>query len=244
MIFHLCISFLIALFPLVSCGRPVDVVLALEMSSIVRDSDVSDLSRFLLGVMDLMRVTRDLTRVGIVTYGEQVSNIRYLNTDIDNPDLYRNVIQDIEGLRQVSPYGNSNISGCLETIREQQLIEYRGIRRNTPNVVLLISAQRSNIDAHRTISEAEALKDYNTRLLVVGIGDRIDRREIESIATDGGLEQTTWILSDYSQLSYHTESVAKAMCIVHPPLPPPTLEPVTRTDSKYGEQFMLYSSLN
>ena len=209
---------------LVTCRQPMDLVLALEISSNVQSSDVSYMTQFLQSLLERLYVNRDVTRVGVVIFGQLSRNIRYLNTDIQQNDLYYNVRQTIESLRSQPLQGGTNTSGCFETIRKEQLLSQRGERSNVANTVLLITASGSNVDAHRTVSEAENLKSTNTRLMAIGAGNRFDRREIDDIVSNTYLSETKWFVSSFSQIYTIVDTVARAMCAYQPPLPPTTEE--------------------
>ena len=67
---------------------------------------------------------------------------------------------------------------------EDVFVTAAGDRTGVPNVVVLITDGKSNIDRQATLTEAQQARDAGIRLVTVALGADVDYAEINALATD------------------------------------------------------------
>ena len=86
-----------------------------------------------------------------------------------------------------SSYGraSTNTAGALIRLRKEVMVAEAGARvdASVPQVAIVITDGRSNVNASLTIPSARALKEQGTILYAVGVGARIDMTELRAIAS-------------------------------------------------------------
>lgn len=113
--------------------------------------------------------------------------------------------------------GNTNTSGGLRTVRQQQFIPSRGDRTGVENILFIITDGESNIDQHLTIFEAEQAKSVGMRIFGIGITNAINRDELRLISSPPQLEgRNWWITASYQTLSAIADTLLRETCAPRP----------------------------
>ena len=117
-------------------------------------------------------ISKDKTRVGIVTYGSRTRVAISLDQYTTRQSLDTAVDQIL-----ISP--GSNVLGQGLVAAKMQLFQGNN-RPKTPKVLIVFAGGKSIDDVARPSAE---LKELNTTIFCVGVGDNVDRKQLNSIAT-------------------------------------------------------------
>lgn len=127
----------------------------------------------------------DRTRVGVVTYQS--------SPKIEFPlNAYREKLEVMNAIafkQDMRVYG-TNTADALDVLRSDFFISTAGERSGVQNVAIVMTDGRSNIKMAETLVEADKAKNENIRLMVVGIGAKMDAVEINGIASDPDSDNT------------------------------------------------------
>jgi collagen type VI alpha len=107
-------------------------------------------------------------------------------------------------------YGSTNTADALKTMREVMFTEANGDRPGVENICIIITDGVSNINARRTIPEAQKSHDAGIHIYAIGIG-LTDTYEIDGIATPP-FEQNRFEINDFSDLRGLEETVFSSVC--------------------------------
>ena len=80
--------------------------------------------------------------------------------------------------------GTTNTQDALRLTYQSVFVPSRGDRSGVRNVAIVVSDGNSNVEAHRTQSEAEAARQRGIELFAVAVGRESNRVEMEGIASD------------------------------------------------------------
>lgn len=117
---------------------------------------------------------KDKTRIGIVTYGERPRGAVPLDQYTSRQSLDTAVDQIF-----MSPSSGPSLLGQGLAAASRKLF-YGKTRPETPKILVVITGGKSRDDVIKPSAE---LKDLNTTVFCVGIGQNIDRNELQTIAT-------------------------------------------------------------
>ena len=114
-------------------------------------------------------------RVGVITFGDQAQVQFNLNKYTEKEEV-------INALRFMPNIGDTNTQAAINRMRNDMFRSYNGDRAGVPNVGLLISDGRSNINRQNTVPEADRAKNDGIAMYVVAVGDNVDMTEVNDIA--------------------------------------------------------------
>lgn len=120
----------------------------------------------------------------------------------------QSVLDAIENIPYV--YGSTNTYEGLNIARTQMFKPENGDRSNIPNIIFLITDGISNINAYKTIPEAERVKADQIHIYAVGIG-LADRTELDKIASDPA-SANSFTVNDFSELEGLKHEIFDSIC--------------------------------
>ena len=182
-----------------------DLVFILDTSTSVTKPNFLLMLDFLKYFLVPANIQDDNVRVGIVIYSTRVFIQFQMSDYIGNK---RGVYQAIDKIPY--EYGSTNTYGGLNTMRTQMFLPETGDRPDVDNVVILITDGVSNINARRTIPEAEKARDQGIRIYVIGIG-LTDTKEIDGIASRP-LDENRFTVQEFSELQDMRQKVFGSIC--------------------------------
>ena len=89
----------------------------------------------------------------------------------------------------------TNTAGALSMMFDDMFTVARGDRVGVPNVAVVVSDGRSNVNAGATVSEAERVRDGDVTLVTVGLGSEMDRGEIDDMASNPDSQYAFYLTS-------------------------------------------------
>lgn len=154
-----------------------DIVFVLDSSGSIGFGHWGQVLEFFKFVVSNVPVGFYATRFGSVTYGNEATVDFYLNT--------YNTSKDIMAAIDRIPYKdeNTNTSGGLWKMKAELFTKQNGDRSSAPNIAIIVTDGKSTYDANLTIPYANEAKRSGIMNVVIGVGDKTDRDELEAMAS-------------------------------------------------------------
>ena len=169
------------------CQKERDVLFLVDLSD-RNDDTYAAIIAFLRETVYGLPFKFGRTRVGILTYNEEVTIAFHLNSKTEQGDV-------LDGIAFYRQSGHTNTPEALRVARETMLTSGNGDRGSVDNAVVLLTDGGSNINRDMTSQRARELRDTaSTSVYVVAIGDRVAMIEANDIA--GGDSGKVYRLSD------------------------------------------------
>ena len=107
--------------------------------------------------------------------------------------------------------GKTNTQDALRLTYQSVFTSTRGDRSGVRNVAIVVSDGNSNVDADRTLTEAEAARQRGIELFAVAVGQRPNAAEMASIASDPDSEHLLYMRSE-NELTSTANSLLGLLC--------------------------------
>jgi len=174
-----------------------DLVLMVDTSSSVGQANFVLIKDFLANIFGNFPIGATETRVGMVTYNNDVNIKFYLNTHTQKEDILRAITEfEYEGVGTQT--GKALIQTTANMFRSET-----GHRDGVPSVTILITDGRSQ---DPVIQAAQHLQKQS-RVMAVGIGSNADIQELQTIATGEGMDNV-FMVSNYESLTQIQDELA------------------------------------
>lgn len=159
-----------------SCNQT-DIAFVLDSSGSIGDQHWVQVLSFFKFVVSNVPVGFYATRFASVTFGNEATVDFHLNTF--------NTTRDILAAIDKIPYKdeNTNTSGGLWKMKSELFTKQYGDRSSAPNICIVMTDGKSTYDANYTIPYANEAKRSGIIIVVIGVGDKTDRDELEAIAS-------------------------------------------------------------
>ncbi|XP_041374199.1 uncharacterized protein LOC121387240 [Gigantopelta aegis] len=181
-----------------------DIVFVVDSSTSVREPNFRSVLGFIQQFLTFADIDGGSVRVGLLTYSTDIHVQFYLNDFHTKLDVLRAV--DTVPYR----YGNTNTAEALETVTSTMFSVRHGDRSAVDNLVVVITDGVSNINAHRTIPEAERARAAGIRIVAIGVG-LVDTQELDGIASRP-VTENRFLIQDFSQLMDVGETIFSSFC--------------------------------
>ncbi|KAI0209761.1 hypothetical protein LSAT2_005535 [Lamellibrachia satsuma] len=179
-------------------GRyPLDVIFALPDQAGIDDTQRS--LAFIKGIVGEMEMSPVQVQVGVTPRMCFLNKAVQLN-DNDNAEGFLTSLDD----RQLS---SSRTNIHLKYMREEGFTSKNGARRNSVKFGVLIVDNKS-ADRAKTLKQAYVAKG-DVRLVVIGVGDHVDRSELQQIASNASYVH---YVGSYKELPQLADTVIESMC--------------------------------
>ncbi|CAH1790069.1 unnamed protein product [Owenia fusiformis] len=180
-----------------------DIVIALDSSGSIGANNFTKILTFIQELIHNFDTNDNGVRVALLTYSDQSRQRFDLNT-------YRNKMDLISAVGTL-PYtgGATHTASALRMLRT--LLYGDGSRNNAEKYGILITDGKSNVLEDATVPAANAVKNNNARLLVVGIEKNIDIKEVNQIASDPN-KDNVFLVPTFNALSSYVDSISNIIC--------------------------------
>jgi collagen type VI alpha len=204
-----------------SCDKAeIDMVFILDASTSVSEPNFNLMRGFILDFLSESHIDSGHVQVGVVIYSTDVYLQFHLNTYLNDKDGIFDAVKAIP-----YRYGSTNTADALKLMRTEMFTPQNGDRPGVKNVCIIITDGVSNINARRTISEAEQAHAQGIHIYAIGIG-LTDYYEVDGIATPPP-EENRFAIKEFTELRGLEETVFASICGSTTPAPttlPPTTE--------------------
>ena len=124
-------------------------------------------------------IARSATLFGAVIYDTD-ANLAIRFGDVYSKENAKNAIGRLQRRRA----GNNLVRG-LEVARDRLFDEKNGARRNVPKtLIVFVDKKSSNEEIVKMATVAKQLQDSGVKLIVIGIGSKVDKKQLSAVASD------------------------------------------------------------
>ena len=192
-----------------------DLVFVVDASGSIRDANPTDGSydnwaiarNFLASLIDVLEISPDANRVGLVRFANFGESMWYLNS-MREGETIKNAIMGLNHLGS-----NTNTSGGLRVMMQEQFQASRGDRPDVKNIAVILTDGASTIDNHRTISDAVAAREAGVEIFVIGVTDKINEEEIRLMSSPPQQMSMNYFMSpSFSELDRIRTMIIEETC--------------------------------
>jgi len=187
-------------------GTLADIVFVVDSSGSIRDRNPADYSydnwnkilEFVADVIDGLNIADDGDHVGLVIYS-QVARLEFTLNFSYNKMVLRTAVLNSAYMGSLT-----NTSGGIRAMHMAQFDTLHGARSSddVAKIAIVITDGETNVDADRTIRDAERAKDSGIDVIVVGVTDDVDIGEVRDISSQPQiLNQNYYLIYDLMTLS-------------------------------------------
>nr|C7G0B5.1 RecName: Full=Protein PIF; Contains: RecName: Full=Protein Pif97; Contains: RecName: Full=Protein Pif80; AltName: Full=Aragonite-binding protein; Flags: Precursor [Pinctada fucata]BAH97338.1 Pif177 [Pinctada fucata] len=178
--------------------KTADVVVNVDASDDVSDQDFDKLKRAMLMMVRGLSIDDNQIRLGMVTYGSEVCDSIPLQGD--RLDLARTIRY------MKKPTGPSKpFKGMGEARR---MFSSRG-RYNVPHITMNLGGDIVDTEVKDLMDETDKARDEDIKVMAIGLGAKVDRDEIESIAYD---RDQAYFMDDEDDLIRKVKEIPDYLC--------------------------------
>ena len=205
-----------------------DIVFVVDSSGSIRDADPGTdanpnpnytfMRQFMANIVDGFTIGPNDVQVGAVTFSNEGVNRFFLNTYNNQADLTAAL------LNLAYDGGNTNTSGGLRRMHEDQFSAANGGRDNVDKIAIVITDGISTYDKELTIPEAETARNKGITIYAVGVTDAATtgagRQELSLMSSLPQVENENWFAApDFDTLNTIEETLLTAACDDDPSKP-------------------------
>ena len=182
----------------------VDMVFVLDASTSVTEDNFELMKDFLKYFLSTAPIDNGNVRVGVIIY----STADYLQFHLN---AYSNSLELFDAIDFIPyRYGSTNTADALKTMRTEMFTAANGDRPDVENIAIVITDGVSNINARRTIPEADEARKAGIHIYAIGIG-LTDTKELDGIASKP-LEENRFTVQDFAELRDIRTTIFEALC--------------------------------
>ncbi|XP_077436019.1 collagen alpha-3(VI) chain isoform X1 [Vanacampus margaritifer] len=174
-------------------AKKADIVFLVDGSINLSRDHFNKVMMFVAELIDLFYSDRDNLRIGLAHYGTDVSDLFYLNTYDNKPDIVSAVGRaDYKGGRR------ANTGAAIRHVQNVHFSKEKGSRKDegTPQILMVITGGPSSDDSKSAVL---GLKKNGVRVFAVGVGDTVN--ELESLASDSSTVARARTIQELSELN-------------------------------------------
>lgn len=157
-----------------------DIALVIDSSGSIQEAgnNWARMKTFLQELVSRLDIGPTRVRVGAVKFSGDAYVEFFLNTYSRKSDI-KTALGDMTFL------GTKTYTGLgLRYMRNEIFQRNNGDREGVPNIAIVVTDGRSNMNEHETKLEADLAKESGIRIIAVGITDQINQMELREIASD------------------------------------------------------------
>lgn len=182
----------------------VDLVFLLDSSSSMGMRDFRSMKTFVKYVVSQIDITNGSSRVGVYTFNNKAKMEFSLNTYTSNEDVLR-AIDDIP-----KEYGNTNTAAALRALSQAAFTNENGDRSNIPNVAVLVTDGKANMEMAQTLPEAQLVKKRGIYLYAFAI--RLSNNAQFQQISSPPIDRTAIFLPSFDALVSNGPSFVQKLC--------------------------------
>ena len=124
-------------------------------------------------------------------------------------DTKRNVLNNLAFLHDRSIRG-TNTASALSQMRNEVFSYNNGDRSQVGNIAIVMTDGQSNVNTPGTLEQATLARNEGVLMLAVGIGNNVNRQEVEGITSD---TSRAFYASNQDQLQRVANQILDVICI-------------------------------
>ena len=188
-----------------ACGEArADLVFVLDASTSVTEPNFELMKDFVKEFLMEAAIDNGNVRVGMIIYSTE----DHVEFQMNSFNSKRDVFDAIDSM----PYrtGSTNTADALEPMHSEMFTYANGDRPDVDNICIVVTDGVSNINARRTIPEAEAARAKGIHIYAIGIG-LTETRELDGIASKP-VEENRFTVQDFAELDDLKHKIFDAFC--------------------------------
>ena len=184
-------------------GKPAEVVFALDASGSIWNPDFKKQLSFVQDMVSIFQISPEMTRIGVLTFGNHPLKAFHLDKYEGEEDI-KDAIGQIQQTR-----GDTNTAETLHSIRKH-FFSSEHVREGVVQVAVIITDGMS-MDTEATAHQAQLTRDAGIHLFAIGVGQLIDREELDNIASKP-TDQYAFTVNNYDALMRIKKLLAMKTC--------------------------------
>lgn len=176
----------------------------IDSSSSMGYRDFRNVKTFVKYVTNELDVTEGTARIGLITYSASPK----LEFGLNSYQTTEELVEAVDNVRQ--RYGNTNTAAALRGLRELGFVEENGDRSDVPNVAVLITDGKPNVEVTRTLPEAQSSKEAGIHIYGFGVRLR-NYPEFNNIMSDPK-NSTVKLLPNFEELVAYGPEFVERLC--------------------------------
>ncbi|ELU15429.1 hypothetical protein CAPTEDRAFT_157837 [Capitella teleta] len=187
-----------------ACTSMLDIIYVIDSSGSIRSERFPFILDWIIDMIEDLDIGPDQTRVGAIKFSDSATvefNLKDFNTKQD-------VISAISKIQFSG--GRTHTSASMDLLMNSFSVENGG-REGANNIVIVLTDGNSNINADATVPKAIQVRESGVHVIVVGIGDSVNRYEMEGIASDPPAE-TVFKATSYRDLPDIVDELVNSVC--------------------------------
>lgn len=201
----------------VRCSKPADIYFVLDASSSIWGPDFKKQLAFVNSIIEQLQLDQDAVRCGLITYGNIVQKEFGLDTYAGRRKATNVAVTSVRQLR-----GDTRTDMALQHMRKLMLAE---AREGVPRIAIVMTDGQSDYPK-LTQDEAELAHKEGITTFAIGIGNRVDVRELQGLASDADYLFT---VDSFDALSAVKIMLSEKACAVQFAPPPVKLQQIEGT---------------
>ena len=188
----------------VDCKEDSDIAFIIDNSGSIEHDEYESAKDFVISIVEDLNVGQDRTRVALITYSDTAN----LVFNLDRYDHRQEIIPAIKELQYAS--GKTNTAEALRLATSQVFGNNNYNRQQFKDIIVLITDGGSN-DVEQTILKATEAKIQGITILVVAVGNWLNRFEVNEVASYPAVK-TVFNVRNYDSLPTIRNVLAEAVC--------------------------------
>ncbi|XP_074656744.1 uncharacterized protein LOC141909958 [Tubulanus polymorphus] len=183
------------------CGTQADVVFILDLSASLGPLLLPVQTDFVVSAISRLQISADHVRVGVIPYSDAIGPDSIRLGEHDRKEDLVTAIRNIKYMR-----GLTHTHLAIERMREM----FKQYGRPGVQKIGVVITDGKSYENYQTVKQAQLAKQEFIKLYALGIGNKVDRKELHQIATD-----PTYISSvyDFHILERIKTDVSRTACL-------------------------------
>lgn len=154
-----------------------NLIFLLDSSTDVTSSAFKEQKNFIKSIVEHFQIGVNKTQVAVIRYSSSASPIISFNT-------YDNLLNLLRGIENIQYYaGDRRMDAALKEANKMR----ERARPGVPTYVIVLTGGRQSTSVPTPLNRAaQPLLNSNVRMIVVGVGSRVDYQELRSMAERDG----------------------------------------------------------
>ncbi|XP_013417246.1 cartilage matrix protein-like [Lingula anatina] len=153
-----------------------DVAFVLDASNSIPKNKFKQVLRFVSDFVDTVEIGPEKVQLGIVHFSLTAQTDMLFNRFHEKERMKEFIDEDLSGENGIRQGKRTNTSGGLYVMRNEIFNPANGARQGVPKVAIVITDGKPNEDEEFTIPNANAAKQDNITIMVVGVGQNAKRK--------------------------------------------------------------------
>ena len=190
---------------MVSGCEKADIALVIDSSGSIQEggNNWARMKTFTQELVNRLDISVTRVRVGAVQYGGNANVEFNLNTYSKKSDI-------VDHLGTMAFLGTKTYTGLgLRYMQNEIFQQSSGDRDDVPNIGIVITDGKSNINEEETKKEADLAKEQGTKIITIGISAKTSISELMDIASNN---QSLFIVNNFEVLMQQLDNIVNTIC--------------------------------